>query len=118
MSHYRSNLRDIEFTLFDVLGRGEALGRDHYADLDLDTARSILAELDRLARDEIAASFVDGDRTPPVYDAATKSVRLSETFKKSYQAWVDAEWWRLELQPELGGQPCPPSLRWAATELV
>ena len=118
MSHYRSNLRDIEFTLFDVLGRGEALGSDPYADLDLDTARSILAELDRLARDEIAASFVDGDRTPPVYDQATKSVRMSETFKKSYRAWVDSEWWRLELQPELGGQPCPPSLRWAATELV
>ena len=118
MSHYRSNLRDIEFTLFDVLGLDAALGSGPYADLDVDTARSVLVELDRLAREEIAASFADGDRTPPVYDPATRTVRLGETFKKGYQAWMDAEWWRLELEPALGGQACPPSLRWAASELV
>jgi alkylation response protein AidB-like acyl-CoA dehydrogenase len=118
MSHYRSNLRDIEFTLFDVLGLDASLGSGPYADLDLDTARSALTELDRLAREEIAASFADGDRTPPVYDPATRTVRLGESFKKGFQAWMDAEWWRLELAPALGGQPCPPSLRWAASELV
>jgi alkylation response protein AidB-like acyl-CoA dehydrogenase len=118
MSHYRSNLRDIEFTLFDVLGREAVLETGPYADIDRDTAHSILVELDRLAREEVAASYVDSDRTPPVYDTATRSVRHTETFKKSFQAWLDAEWWRLDLAPALGGQPCPPSLRWAASELV
>ena len=27
MSHYKSNIRDIEFNLFEVLGRDEVLGR-------------------------------------------------------------------------------------------
>ncbi|HEY8455068.1 MAG TPA: acyl-CoA dehydrogenase [Actinopolymorphaceae bacterium] len=118
MGHYKSNLKDLEFTLFDVLGRDAILGQGPYADIDLDTARSIFAELDRLAREEVAASFQESDRNPAVYDPATKTVRLSESFKKSFQAWMDAEWWRLDIQPELGGQPCPPSLRWAASELV
>ena len=26
MGHYQANVRDIEFTLFEVLGRGEILG--------------------------------------------------------------------------------------------
>ena len=26
MGHYKSNLRDIEFNLFEVLGRGDVLG--------------------------------------------------------------------------------------------
>ncbi|MEQ4206226.1 acyl-CoA dehydrogenase [Actinopolymorpha sp. B9G3] len=118
MSHYKSNLRDIEFTLFDVLGREAVLETGPYADIDRDTAHTILAELDRLAREEVAASYAESDRTPPVYDTATRSVRHTETFKKSFQAWTDAEWWRLDLEPALGGQPCPPSLRWAASELV
>ena len=34
MSHYKSNVRDIEFNLFEVLGREEILGTDPYAGLD------------------------------------------------------------------------------------
>ena len=29
MGHYKSNLRDIEFTLFEVLGRGDVLAAVH-----------------------------------------------------------------------------------------
>ncbi|GAB3400696.1 acyl-CoA dehydrogenase [Flindersiella endophytica] len=118
MSHYRSNLRDIEFTLFDVLGRDQILGAGQYEDIDLDTARSILSEMDRLATNEIAASYESGDRTPPVFDPKTHTATLSDEVKASFNAWMDAEWWRLEIPSGLGGQPCPPSLRWAASELV
>jgi len=34
MSHYKSNLRDIEFNLFEVFGRDEVLGHGLYEDLD------------------------------------------------------------------------------------
>ncbi|TDD45504.1 acyl-CoA dehydrogenase [Kribbella antibiotica] len=118
MSHYKSNLRDIEFNLLEVLGRGEVLGQGPYADMDVDTAREVLSEIDRLAKNEIAESFEDADRNPPVFDPETHEVRMPESFKKSYQAYMDAEWFKLELPPELGGQPTPPSLRWAAAEMV
>ncbi len=118
MSHYKSNLRDTEFTLFDVLGRDELLGTGRYVDVDVDTAKSILGEIARLAEDQVAASFEDGDRNPPVFDPATHSVTMPESLRKSFSAWVDAEWWRLEIDQEIGGQPVPPSLRWAAAEFA
>ncbi|HLR83366.1 MAG TPA: acyl-CoA dehydrogenase [Nocardioidaceae bacterium] len=118
MSHYKSNLRDIEFNLFEVLGVDQVLGTGPYEDLDLDTARSILAEIDRMAREDLAASFAESDRTPPVYDAETHSVTMPEAFKKSYHTWMDAEWFRLQLPAELGGQPAPNSLVWASSEFV
>jgi len=118
VSHYKSNLRDIEFNLLEVLGRDEVLGQGPYAEMDVDTAREVLSEIDRLAKHELAESFAEADRNPPVFDPETHEVRMPEGFKKSYHAYMDAEWFKLELPPELGGQPTPPSLRWAAAELV
>ncbi|TCC55848.1 acyl-CoA dehydrogenase [Kribbella pittospori] len=118
MNHYKSNLRDIEFNLLEVLGRDAVLGQGPYADMDVDTAREVLAEIDRLAKHELAESFTEADRNPPVFDPEAHEVRMPEAFKKSYHAYMDAEWFKLELPAELGGQPTPPSLRWAAAELV
>jgi alkylation response protein AidB-like acyl-CoA dehydrogenase len=118
MGHYKSNLRDIEFTLFEVFGRSQVLGTGPYAEVDEDTARSILGEVERLATHELAESLLESDRTPPVYDPATHTVTMPEGFKKSYQAYMDAEWWRMDLPEELGGTVVPPSLRWAVAELI
>jgi alkylation response protein AidB-like acyl-CoA dehydrogenase len=118
VSHYRSNIRDIEFNLFEVLGRDKVLGTGPFEEVDTDTARSILAEVDRIAREDLAASYVESDRTPPVFDPETHTAPVPEAFKKSYRAWMDAEYWRLTLPAELGGQPAPSSLNWAIAEMV
>ncbi len=118
MGHFRSNLRDIEFNLFEVLRRQDLLGSGPYADVDEDTARGILDEVNRLAEGPIADSFADADRNPPVFDPATHSVTMPESFKRSYQAFMDAEWFRLELPPELGGTTVPRTLGWSVAELV
>jgi alkylation response protein AidB-like acyl-CoA dehydrogenase len=118
MGHYRGNLRDIEFTLFEVLGRQEQLGQGPYADLDQEVAQEMLREVARLAEHELAASFSDGDRNPPAYDASTHSVRLPEGFVRSYRAYQNGGWWRMDLPEELGGTVVPPSLRWAIQEFV
>ncbi len=118
MGHYKSNVRDIEFNLFEVLGRQELLGRGPYQDVDADTAREMVREVARLAEHELAESLLDSDRTPPVYDPTTYEVAVPEAFRKSYQAYLDAEWWRTDVPAELGGTVVPPSLRWAIAELV
>jgi alkylation response protein AidB-like acyl-CoA dehydrogenase len=118
MSHYKSNVRDIEFNLFEVFGADRFMGQAPYDEMDVDTARSVLREIDRLARQEIAASFEDGDRNPPVFNPATGSVTVPESFAKSYQAWMKSEWFRLQLPTAMGGQPAPASLVWATAELV
>ncbi|HEY7048871.1 MAG TPA: acyl-CoA dehydrogenase [Jatrophihabitantaceae bacterium] len=116
MGHYKSNLRDLEFNLFEVFGTNEQLGTAPFEELDEDTARGILAEVVRLAEGPLAESFADADRNPPEFDPATNAVRLPDSFKKSYRALHDAEWWRLETLPELGGQLVPRTLVWAVAE--
>ena len=118
MGHFKSNLRDIEFNLFEVLKRQDLLGAAPFGEVDEETARGILDEVNRLALGPIAASFGDADRNPPVFDPATHSVTMPESFKKSYQAFLDAEWFRLELPAELGGTAVPRSLIWSVAELV
>ncbi len=97
MSHYKSNLRDVEFNLFELFGRQDVLGTGAFEELDLDTAKSILAETERLAREDLAPSFEDSDRNPPVYDPKAMTVTMNPAFAKSYKAWMDAEWWRLQV---------------------
>ncbi|WP_061300010.1 acyl-CoA dehydrogenase [Herbidospora cretacea] len=118
MGHYKSNIRDLEFNLFEVFNRGELFGSGPFAEIDEETAHAILDEVAKLAEGPIAASFTDADRNPPVFDPATSSVTMPKSFVESYNAWVEAEWWRLELQPELGGTPGPRSLSWAIAEMV
>jgi len=118
MSHYKSNLRDIEFNLFEVFGRQELLGVGPFAEVDEETARDMLAEVNRLATGPVAESLVDGDRNPPVFDPATGNVTMPESFSRSFRALMDAEWWRLSVPPELGGTVVPRSLAWAAASFI
>ncbi|GAB4056574.1 acyl-CoA dehydrogenase [Catellatospora paridis] len=116
MSHYQSNLRDLEFNLFEVFDT--PFGEGHFADIDADTARSVLSEIDRMARVDLAASYADADRNPPVYDPANYTVTMPESFKQSFKTWMDSEFWRLDLPPALGGSSAPRTLTWAFAELV
>ena len=118
MGHFKSNVRDIEFNLFEVFGTDRTLQNAPFADVDVETARGIIAEVAKLAEGPLAASFVDADRNPPVFDPETYSVTLPESFKKSYKTLFDSEWWRLETLPELGGQLVPRTVVWAVAEQV
>ncbi|HZX39639.1 MAG TPA: acyl-CoA dehydrogenase [Streptomyces sp.] len=118
MGHYKSNLRDIEFNLFEVLGRDKLYGTGPFAEMDVDTAKSILDEVARLAENELAESFADADRNPPVFDPETNTAPVPASFKKSYQAFMDSEYWRLGLPEEIGGTTSPRSLIWSYAELL
>jgi alkylation response protein AidB-like acyl-CoA dehydrogenase len=118
MSHYKSNLRDIEFNLFEVFGAQHRLGTGPYSEIDTETAREVLGEVERLATGPLAASFAEADRNPPVYDPATCTVTMPEAFKASYRALMESGFWNLDLPRHLGGTHAPPSLRWAASELM
>jgi alkylation response protein AidB-like acyl-CoA dehydrogenase len=118
MSHYTANLRDLEFNLFEFLDTKDRFGTGPFEQMDAGTARGILGEIRKLAEGPIAASFADADRNPPVFDPATNSVTLPESFKKSVQAINDGEWYRLDLPEHLGGFGAPHVLTWAAFEMV
>ncbi|ANW19170.1 acyl-CoA dehydrogenase [Streptomyces clavuligerus] len=118
MGHYKSNLRDIEFNLFEVLGRDKLYGSGPFAEMDPDTAKSILDEVARLAENELAESFADADRNPPVFDPETNTAPIPESFKRSYRTFMESEYWRLGLPEEIGGTTAPRSLVWSYAELL
>jgi alkylation response protein AidB-like acyl-CoA dehydrogenase len=118
MSHYTANLRDIEFCLFDLLGAEKILGTSVFSELDRETTMGMLDEMKRLTENDLAASFVDGDRIGTDFNKATGDVKLPESFKKSYKSYIDGEWWRIDTPVPLGGTKIPASVRWAIAEMV
>ena len=118
MGHYIANVRDLEFNLFEVLDIGAVLGTGSYSDLDVDTAKTILAEAARLAEGPIADTFAYADRNPPVFDPNTHSISVAPELAKTVHAIKEAGWWRLGLAEEIGGMPAPPPLAWAVTEMM
>ena len=118
MGHYKSNVRDLEFNLFEVLGINESLDAGEFGDLDTDTAKAILHEIATLAEGPIAESFASADRNPPVFDPETHTVSIPEDFKKSQAAYMDSGFWSMGLPEALGGTPAPSALGWARGELI
>jgi len=118
VSHYKSNLRDIEFNLFEVLNTQEYLGTGPFEEMDRDTAREILLEVERLSREDLAASFVDSDRNPPVFDPTTNTAPVPASLKKSYDAFMDSGMWAIQTVAEVGGQVAPSSLVWSTAEMI
>ena len=118
MGHYKANLRDIEFNLFEVLGRQGVLGTAPYDDLDVETVRSMLTEVERLATHELAESFMTTDRTPPVYDPVARTVTMPDDFRTSYEAYKNGGWTTLAAPADAGGMPIPSSLQWAVSEMI
>jgi len=117
MSHYKSNIRDLEFNLFEVLELEKVLAEGAFGDLDTDTVREMLSEAARLAEGPLAESFAEADRHPPTFDPDTHTVTIGEPFKKSFRAWQEAEWFRVGLREEVGGVPAPAMVAWAINEL-
>jgi alkylation response protein AidB-like acyl-CoA dehydrogenase len=118
VSHYKCNVRDLEFNLFELFRLQRVFGATTFSDLDVDTAKEMLSEVSRLAEGPIAASFVEGDRNPPVFDPKTHSVTLPEAVKKSLRAVLDAGWNKVGVDAELGGMPMPKALTWALQEIL
>jgi alkylation response protein AidB-like acyl-CoA dehydrogenase len=118
VSHYKSNVRDQQFNLFEVLGVEKALGEGLYSDLDADVVREMLTEMSRLAEGPVAESFVEGDRNPPVFDPKTHSVELPEAFKKSVLTMIEGGWDKVGIDEALGGMPMPKALVWALHEHI
>lgn len=116
--HYKSNLRDIFFNLFEVLRVQDAtFGKAPYASMDEATARDALSAYEKLATTAIAESFAESDRVPLKLDA-DGNVTLPPALHKSLSAIQDAGWHHLELPESLGGFGAPPSVVWAGFEMT
>ena len=116
MSHYKSNLRDIVFNLFEANELESVLGDEPFEDFDRATIMDILTEVDRLAKNEWSESFVEADRVP--LELVDGTVVLHDSMKRGLDAYYDAGWEKLAVPKEFGGFGAPSQVRWAAQELL
>ena len=116
--HYQPNLRDIFFNLFEVLDIGRTvLGQGPFQALDADAARESLTGLCDFVQEHFAAAFVDGDRQGVSFDGAG-NVTLPKSLTSALDAYYRDGWNKLELPESLGGYGAPPTVAWAAFELM
>jgi alkylation response protein AidB-like acyl-CoA dehydrogenase len=117
--HYKANLRDIEFNLFEYLNiQSTALGKKPFGALDEETARQTLKTMLPVCRDEFAKGFVEGDQTPLILDKKSGTVTTPPSMRESYRMYFEQGFHQLELPAHLGGMGAPPSLRWGAFEML
>ena len=118
MSHYRSNLRDVDFNLFEVLGADAYYGTGPFASVDVDQARMLMGEFERFCRESAwAESFVPADREE-LHLSPEGDVTLPPALEEGLRAYYEAGWHLLPLPESLGGYGAAPSLRWVASELA
>jgi alkylation response protein AidB-like acyl-CoA dehydrogenase len=115
--HYRSNLRDVEFNLFEFLQiQKDVLGRGPFSEMDESTARETLRAYELFCRNELAKSYARSDREGLGFDAESGKVTLPECLTEAYQQWYEQGWNLLGIPTHMGGSGAPPSVAWSAFE--
>ena len=118
-NHYKSNLRDIFFNLFEVLKIQEStLGKGVYSNMDEETVRSTLEGYEEFCHKELAPTWALSDRIPLELDKETGTVKLPAAVARSIRTTLEQGWPLLSLPEHLGGSGAPPSVIWSAFELT
>jgi alkylation response protein AidB-like acyl-CoA dehydrogenase len=116
-NHYKPNLRDLYFNLFEFLDIGRtSLGKAPFGDIDETAARQTLEAFTQVCLNEVAPSYAASDQSPPVMENG--EVKLPPALKLAIKAYYDSGMNQVELPTHMGGLGAPPTLAWAAFELL
>lgn len=117
-SHYKSNLRDIYFNLFESLDIGQnVLPHAPYNSLDETTLKDLLRTFEKICVEKMAASFVEGDTVPLELDNEG-NVTLPKHLKQSLIEFQGAGWHLFDLPEDLNGMGAPHAAYWSAFEML
>lgn len=117
MTDYRAPLRDIEFTLFELLDyqtHCQAIGADENASPDI--VRAVLEEGAKFCENIIAPLNQIGDQQGCSLNDGI--VSTPEGFKEAYQQFVEAGWPSISSEEKFGGQGLPESLGTVFSEML
>jgi len=116
-NHYKSNLRDILFNLFEVNDIGSnVLNHPRFSTMDEDNAKDALAGIETFAQEVFQKAFVPSDRTPLTLDAEG-NVGVPQEILDVFHRFYDDGWHMFEVPEHLDGFNAPPSLVWSAFEM-
>jgi len=118
VDHYKPALRDTLFQLFEVLAiQSSTLGKAPFEAMDEDAVRAALEGLLEMVQATWSPAFAEGDRQGAQFDGHG-NVTLPPGYHRALSAYYDGGWNKLELPEPLGGYGAPPSVQWAAFELL
>ncbi|HYX93048.1 MAG TPA: acyl-CoA dehydrogenase [Myxococcaceae bacterium] len=113
VNHYKTDLRDMQFALFEQFHFGELVGRAPFEGWGVDEARAILAETYRFAREVLGPLNATGDREGcRIVDG---QVRTPNGFRNAWNQLYESGFQSLSVEPENGGQGAPTML-WVLVE--
>src|SRR5690242_17146405 len=108
MPIYTPPLRDMRFTMHEVLGvADEYKAMPAFADVDPATIDAILEEGGRFASEVLLPLNQVGDEQGCTLDQETHEVATPKGFKEAYHRYVEGGWPALSCDPEYGGQGLP-----------
>lgn len=115
-NHFKSNLRDTFFNLFEFLKIQESsLGQGPFASMDESTAKESLKSIESFCREVLSLSYVDSDRIPLTLDQEG-NVTIPPSVVEAFKAYYAGDWHLLDLPEHLGGFSAPPTMAWAVFE--
>jgi len=79
MGHYKANVRDVEFALFEVLKADELLGRPPFEHVSRDDVQLVIREAARFAQEVFAEAYQQGDEAGCRLEAG--QVKAPEVFR-------------------------------------
>jgi alkylation response protein AidB-like acyl-CoA dehydrogenase len=111
-------MRDIFFTLDQLVDLDELCQFEAFSHTDPETIKGVLEENGRFVSEVIAPLNRVGDVQGSVHDPATNSVRTPEGFKEAYGQYVDAGWGSVPFPTEYGGGGFPWLMGIAMQEVI
>ncbi|MDF1628887.1 MAG: acyl-CoA dehydrogenase C-terminal domain-containing protein [Alcanivoracaceae bacterium] len=107
MPHYKAPLRDIRFTLNEVLKLDEHYQALGIEEINSELMNALLEEGAKFAENELAPIYRSGDEEGCHFDDGV--VTTPKGFKEAYAKYVEGGWPSMGSDPEFGGQGLPPS---------
>jgi len=108
--------RDVRFTLFEMLELEKLNRFDAFKDFDRSVYEDTLELAEKIAIQQFYPSNADGDKTGLKFDAKTGEVKVPESLRKGYNAFVEAGFHSLALPAHDGGMGFPTSVSMACAE--
>jgi alkylation response protein AidB-like acyl-CoA dehydrogenase len=119
VQHYKPNLRDVFFNLFEVLQiQNTVLGKAPFESMDEETARQSLSAFLEVMQAKWTPTFASGDLEGGAHFDGKGTVTMPKGYKEALAAYYDGGWNNFELPEHLGGFGAPPTVRWAAFEMM
>lgn len=112
---YQAPLKDLLFTLKNVLGMENLGALPDFGDFNMELAEAVLTEAGRIAAEEIADTNVIGDTVGARLENGV--VRIPSEMKSAYNTLVEGGWLSLPYDTEYGGQGLPTALDAATMEI-